>query len=59
MTTHAISRLRTVSHYHLERFATIVPAIPDDSTWVVLTGGLKWSAAPIVAIAVIPAAPGA
>ena len=59
MTTHAISRLRSVNDYHLERFATIVPAIPDDSTWVVLTGDPKWSAAPIVAIAVIPAAPGA
>jgi len=36
--THAISRLRTVLHCRPEPFAAMVPATPEVSTWVVLTG---------------------
>src|SRR5215469_18858554 len=53
---HAIPKLRTVLHCRPERFAAMVPATPDDSTWVVLTGSPNQSAAPMVAIAVISAA---
>ncbi|SAK54713.1 hypothetical protein AWB78_01410 [Caballeronia calidae] len=35
---HASARLRTVRHCRPEPFAAIVPATPDDSTCVVLTG---------------------
>src|SRR5579872_3732193 len=56
VSTHAIRRFRTVAHCRPERFAAIVPAMPDESTCVVLTGSPNPSAAPIVAIAVISAA---
>ena len=36
--TQASSRLRTVEPCRPEPFAAIVPATPDDSTWVVDTG---------------------
>src|SRR5260370_448464 len=38
VSTQAINRLRTVAHCKPDLFATIVPATPDDSTCVVLTG---------------------
>ena len=34
----ASARLRTVRHCSPEPFAAMVPATPEDSTWVVLTG---------------------
>src|SRR5262249_51468287 len=54
--TQANARLRTVPHCSPLRFAAIVPATPDESTCVVLTGSPKKSAAPMVAMAVISAA---
>src|SRR5215470_13613741 len=42
--TQAISRLRTVSHCRPEPLTAMVPATPDDSTWVVETGSQKTSA---------------
>ena len=48
--------LRTVDHCMPDPLATIVPATPDDRTWVVDTGRPKPSAAPIVAAATISAA---
>ena len=43
--------LRSVDHCMPEPLASIVPATPDDSTWVVETGRPKPSATPIVAAA--------
>jgi hypothetical protein len=51
VSTHAIARLRTVDHCSPEWFAAMVPAIPDDSTCVVLTGSPNQSAAPMVNMA--------
>ena len=48
VSTQAIARFRTVFHCRPEPFAAIVPAMPDDSTWVVETGRPMTSAAPIV-----------
>ena len=56
VSTQAMSRLRTVPHCSLDPFAVMVPATPDDSTCVVLTGRPKASAAPMVTMAVISAA---
>src|SRR6202142_1738659 len=56
VSTQAMSRLRTVAHCRPEWLAAMVPATPDDSTWVVLTGSPKASAAPMVTMAVISAA---
>ena len=56
VSTQAIAILRTVSHCRPDWFAAIVPAMPEESTCVVLTGSPNQSAAPIVAIAVISAA---
>jgi len=36
--TQAIAMLRTVDHCKPDPLAAMVPAIPDDSTWVVETG---------------------
>src|SRR5262245_26241578 len=49
--TQAISRLRTVSHCRPDPLAAMVPATPDDRTWVVETGSPNTSAAPIVPMA--------
>ena len=38
VSTQAIAMLRIVDHCSPEPFAAIVPAMPDDSTWVVETG---------------------
>jgi len=38
VSTQAMSRLRTVLHCRPEPFAAMVPATPEVSTWVVLTG---------------------
>src|SRR5271165_1357887 len=38
VSTQAIAMLRTVANCSPEPFAAMVPAIPDDSTWVVETG---------------------
>ena len=54
--TQAMSRLRTVDICRPVRLAAIVPATPDERTWVVLTGSPNTSAAPMVAIAVSSAA---
>src|SRR5579859_3203620 len=51
VSTQARIMLRIVSHCRPEPFAAMVPATPDDSTWVVLTGRPNMSAAPIVVIA--------
>ena len=40
--------LRTVSGWRPDLFTTIVPAMPDDRTWVVLTGRPRPEARPIV-----------
>ena len=48
--------LRSVANWMPEPLASIVPATPDDRTWVVETGRPKPSAAPIVAMAMISAA---
>ena len=56
VSTQAIAMLRTVDHCIPEPLATIVPATPEESTWVVETGRPKPSAAPIVAAAMISAA---
>ena len=53
--THAKIKLRIVDHCRPERFAAMVPATPDDNTWVVLTGQPQTSAAPMVAMAMISA----
>ena len=53
--THASAKFRTVDHWMPEWLAAIVPAMPEESTCVVLTGSPKPSAAPMVAIAVISA----
>ena len=36
--TQAISMLKIVDHCSPELFAAMVPATPEESTWVVLTG---------------------
>ena len=51
VSTQASAMLRTVDHCIPEPLATMVPATPDDSTWVVDTGRPRPSAAPIVAAA--------
>ena len=51
VSTHAMSRLRTVDICSPDRFAAIVPATPDDSTCVVDTGSPYMSAAAIVTAA--------
>jgi len=56
VSTQAMARLRTVDHCRPEWFAAIVPAMPDESTCVVLTGMPNQSAAPMVSMAVISAA---
>ena len=56
VSTQAASRLRTVFHCRPDLLAHMVPATPDDSTCVVLTGRPNASAAPMVAIAVSSAA---
>ena len=56
VSTQASAMLPTVDHCMPEPLATIVPATPDDSTWVVDTGRPKPSAAPIVAAATSSAA---
>ena len=38
VSTQAIAMLRMVDHCNPDPFAAIVPAIPDESTWVVDTG---------------------
>jgi hypothetical protein len=40
-----MARFLTVAHCNLEWFAAMVPAIPEESTWVVLTGNPNQSAA--------------
>ena len=47
----ASARLRTVRHCSPEPFAAIVPATPEDSTWVVLTGRPNFEARPMVNMA--------
>src|ERR1700739_2309455 len=49
--THAAAMLRSVDICRPLRLAAMVPATPELSTWVVLTGKPKLSAAEIVAIA--------
>ena len=49
VSTQASAMLRSVDHWMPEPLAAIVPATPDDSTWVVETGRPRPSAAPIVA----------
>ena len=56
VSTQAIAMLRIVDHCIPEPLATIVPATPDERTWVVDTGRPKPSAAPIVAAAISSAA---
>ena len=56
VSTHAMARFRTVLHCSPVWLAAMVPATPDESTWVVLTGSPNQSAAPMVNIAVISAA---
>ena len=51
VSTQASSRLRTVDICSPDPFAAMVPATPDDRTWVVDTGRPNTSAAPIVPIA--------
>src|ERR1700744_4009147 len=55
VSTQASAMLRIVDHCRPDPLAAIVPAIPDDSTWVVDTGKPYPSAAAIVAAAVISA----
>ena len=55
VSTHANAMLRTVESCSPEPFADIVPAMPDDKTWVVETGSPYMSAAAMVAAAVISA----
>ncbi|MNH41855.1 hypothetical protein D3C79_1034320 [compost metagenome] len=43
--------MRRVDICRPERLAAMVPAMPEDSTWVVETGRPKASAAPMVVIA--------
>ncbi len=49
--TQAKAMLRMVFAFTPERFAHIVPATPDESTCVVLTGNPNTSAIPMVLIA--------
>ena len=56
MSTHADAIFVTVRICKPERCATIVPAMPDDSTCVVLTGSPSPAATPIVLIATSSAA---
>jgi hypothetical protein len=51
--TQANSRLRTVAHCRPEPLAAMVPATPDDNTWVVETGSPYTSAAAIVPAATV------
>ena len=51
VSSHASAMLRMVPPLTPERCASIVPAMPDDSTWVVETGSPNTSAAPIVPMA--------
>ena len=52
--TQAIAKLRTVDHCRPDRLAAMVPATPEESTCVVLTGSPDQSAAPIDTIAMKP-----
>src|SRR5262249_439842 len=54
--TQARPILRTVSPWMPERLAHMVPATPEERTWVVLTGMWTTSARPIVAAATTSAA---
>ena len=38
VSTHAIAMLRTVANCSPDPFAAMVPAMPEESTWVVDTG---------------------
>ena len=49
--THASNRFRNVSICNPEWFAAMVPATPEESTCVVLTGRPNWSAPRMVNIA--------
>ena len=53
VSTQASRMVRTVPPCRPLLFATMVPATPYDSTWVVDTGRLKMLAAPIAQAAVI------
>src|ERR1039458_9853133 len=55
VSTQASAMLRIVDHCNPDPLAAMVPAIPDESTWVVETGNPRMSAAAIVAAAVISA----
>jgi hypothetical protein len=55
VSTQAKAILRTVESCNPEPFAAMVPAMPEDRTWVVETGSPYMSAAAIVAAAVISA----
>jgi len=54
--TQATRRFRRVFICSPEWFAAIVPATPEDNTWVVLTGSPNAPAAPMVAAATTSAA---
>ena len=51
VSTQAMRILRTVAICSPELLAAMVPATPEESTWVVLTGRPKWSAIMIVPMA--------
>ena len=53
--THANNKLIKVCFWIPDLLAAIVPATPDDKTWVVETGKPNTSAIPIVVIATISA----
>jgi len=55
VSTQASAMLRIVDHCSPDPLADMVPAIPDESTWVVDTGSPYPSAAAMVAAAVISA----
>src|SRR5690606_41594714 len=56
VSSQASRMMRTVPLCRPLRLATMVPATPEDSTWVVETGRLKTLATPMAATAVIWAA---
>src|SRR5450830_166832 len=51
VSTQAMARLRRVAICRPERLAAMVPATPEESTWVVETGRPYMSAAPMVSMA--------
>src|SRR5438876_12078715 len=53
---HAMAMLRTVESWSPDPFAAMVPATPEDRTWVVETGSPYMSAAAIVPAATSSAA---